>query len=233
MLITVKDVAKLLGVSEKSVYRWMNERELPAHRIGGQFRFNRAELIAWTTARKINVAPQVFDEPEGEAPLPSLAEALEAGGVFYRMTGVDKESVLANVVDYLRLPEGTDRALLFQLILAREKLASTGVGDGIAIPHPRSPIVLHAEKPVVTLCFLEEPVEFGALDGKPVQTLFVVVSPTLRGHLHLMARVSFAVRDPEFKALLLEQASRDSLIGALRRMKPGPPSEPAVPVPGE
>src|SRR5438034_985186 len=62
----------------------------------------------------------------------------------------------------------------------REALQSTGVGDGIAIPHVRNPIVLHVSRPMITLCFLERPIDFGALDGKPVHVLFSLISPTVR-----------------------------------------------------
>jgi PTS system nitrogen regulatory IIA component len=188
----------------------------PAHRVGGQFRFNRAELIEWATAHKINVGPQIFDEPEAAGPLPTLAEALKAGGVFYRIGGADKEAVLANVVEYLRLPEGTDRRLLLQMLLARERLASTAIGEGIAIPHPRHPIVLHVDRPMITLCFLERPVDFGALDGQPVHALFTLVSPTVRAHLHLLSRLAFALRDEHFKRLVQEAAGRDAILAAAR-----------------
>jgi mannitol/fructose-specific phosphotransferase system IIA component (Ntr-type) len=73
-------------------------------------------------------------------------------------------------------------------------LQSTGVGDGIALPHVRNPAVLELATPMVCLCFLEAPVEFNALDGKPVNTLFVPLSPDVRIHLHLLSRISFALR---------------------------------------
>jgi PTS system nitrogen regulatory IIA component len=218
MQLTVRDVARLLGVSEKTVYRWMNERNLPAHKLGGQFRFNRAELAAWATAQKVNFTPDLFDEPEEVSRLVTLAEALEAGGVFYRIPGGNKETVLANVVEYLRLPEGTDRQMLLQLLLARERMAPTAIGDGIAIPHTRHPIVLHVDRALLTLCFLEKPVDFGALDGRPVHALFTVVSPTVRAHLRLLAHLAFALRDPEFKRRIETQAGRDEILAQARRV---------------
>jgi mannitol/fructose-specific phosphotransferase system IIA component (Ntr-type) len=89
-----------------------------------------------------------------------------------------------------------DREFLYKVLLARESLGSTGIGDGIAIPHVRNPIVLHLSRPIVTLCFLERPVDFGALDGQPVNTLFTLISPTVRAHLHLLSRLAFTLRDP-------------------------------------
>lgn len=219
MQLTVRDVAELLSVSEKTVYRWINDRNLPGYRISGQYRFNRAELLEWATGNKVNVSPTIFDDPEGKsAPMPNLADALQAGGVFYRLSGTNKESVLRSVVEALRLPDEVDRNFLLQVLLAREALESTGIGDGIAIPHIRNPIVLHVPKPMVTLCFLETPVDFAALDNKPVHALFMLISPTVKAHLHLLSRLAFALRDASFKELIIRQASRDEILASIRRV---------------
>lgn len=219
MKLTVRDLSEMLGVSEKTVYRWLTERKLPAYRMSGQYRFNRAEVLAWATANKLNVSVGALQEAEDSGqPVPTLADALQAGGIFYRIGGSDRESALRSVVEVVRLPDEVDREFLVQALLVREQLASTGIGDGIAIPHARNPIVLHLDRPLVALCFLEQAIEFGALDGQPVQTLFTVISPTVRAHLHLLSRVAFALRDREFKALLLAQAGRDELLGSIRRI---------------
>src|SRR6266566_10146735 len=220
MKLTVRDAARLLSVSEKSVYRWIKQGVIPVYQINDQYRFNRAELLEWATSRKISVSPEIFAEPEGgETPPPSLSEALRAGGVHYRVAGTDKASVLHAVVDLMKLPDEVDRDFLYQVLLAREALGSTGVGEGIAIPHVRNPIVLHLSRPMVTLCFLERPVDFGALDGQPVTTLFTLISPTVRAHLHLLSRLGFALRDPAFKSAVTRQTSRDEILDALVRVE--------------
>ena len=143
---------------------------------------------------KISVSPEIFAEPEGsEIPPSSLSEALFAGGVHYRISGTDKASVLHATVEMMKLPEEVDREFLCRVLVAREALGSTGIGEGIAIPHVRNPIVLHLSRPMVTLCFLEHPVDFGALDGQPVTTLFTLISPTVRAHLYLLSRLGFAL----------------------------------------
>ncbi len=113
------------------------------------------------------------------------------------------------------LPDDVDREFLYQVLLAREALGSTGVGDGIAIPHVRNPIVLHLSRPIVTLCLLEQPIDFGALDGQPVSTLFTLISPTVRAHLHLLSRLAFTLRDARFHAAVRNQASRDEIFASL------------------
>jgi nitrogen PTS system EIIA component len=219
MQLTVKDVAGLLNISEKTVYRWIDERKLPGYRLSGQYRFNRAELLEWSTANRINVSPRIFEEPEsGSGPLPELSDALERGGIYYRLAGTNKPAALRSVVEVLRLPDEVDRGFLLEVLLAREALEPTAIGDGIAIPHVRNPIVLHVPQPVVTLCFLEAPVDFGALDGQPVQTLFTLVSPTVKAHLYLLSRLTFALRNPDFKALIVRQAGRDDILAAAKRI---------------
>jgi len=216
MKLLVKDAARLLNVSEKTIYRWIKQGSIPAYRLNEQHRFNRAELLEWATARRIAVSPEIFHEEQSEASsLPHLREAVQAGGVFYRIGGSDKASALHRVVETMRLPEEVDREFLYQVLMAREALGSTAIGDGIAIPHVRNPVILHLQRPMITVCFLDKPVDFGALDGVPVTVLFALISPTVRAHLHLLSRLSFALRDATFRDAVIRQASRDELLAAL------------------
>jgi PTS system nitrogen regulatory IIA component len=126
MKLGVRGVSELLGVSDKTVYRWIADRKLPGYRVSGQYRFSRAEVLAWATANKFNVSVAGLQEAENEEqPLPTLAEAFQGGGIFYRIEGDDVESAIRNVVEAVRLPDEVDREFLFQALLAREKLAST------------------------------------------------------------------------------------------------------------
>src|SRR5207247_3343849 len=162
-------------------------------------------------------------------PIPGLVEALQAGGIFYRLSGADKERALRAVVEQMRLPEEVDREFLLRVLLAREALQSTGIGDGIAIPHVRNPIVLHVSRPSITLAFLSHPVDFGALDGKPVHVLFSIVSPTNRSHLQLLSRLAFALHDSKFRETIIRQAPRDAIMHEIRRIEAGV-DKPAVQV---
>lgn len=229
MELTVRDSARLLNVSEKTIYRWIKQGTLPAYRVNEQYRFNRAELLEWATSQRINVSSGIFFEPENGLPAVGLSDALRAGGIHYRVTGADKQAVLRAVVELMPLPDQVNRQFLLEVLLARESLGSTSVGNGIAVPHVRNPVVMHVPRPMVTLCFLENPVDFAALDGKPVHTLFTMLSPTVRAHLHLLARLSFALQQPEFAQVVAGHGSRDAILAAsdavdrsLHRTAPGP-----------
>jgi PTS system nitrogen regulatory IIA component len=220
MQLTVREVGNILKVPEATVLRWIKQRGLPAQQVGGQYRFNRTELLEWATAQKIKVSLDLFDRLEGEAePVPHLADALEAGGVHYGLRDTNKASALRALVDVLPLPEGTDRELLLQLFLAREATASTAVGDGIAVPHVRNPIVLNVTRPSVILCYLEKPIDFGALDGQPVHVLFSLISPTVRCHLQLLARLGFALHDANFKEIVLKPGTPEEILAEARRVE--------------
>lgn len=218
MNLSVRDAANLLKVSEKTIYRWIKQQAVPAYRVQDQYRFNRAELLEWATSRRLNVSSEIFLEPEAEGqPIPSLLNALEAGGVFYRVSGSDKEGALREVVQVLRLPEEVDREFLLRVLLAREAIAPTAVGDGIAIPHVRNPVVLHVGRPSLALCYLERPIDYGAWDGKPVGTLFTIISPTTRAHLHLMSKLSFVLRDSGVRRAVRQQAPRQEILKQIGR----------------
>src|SRR5438128_7593543 len=160
----------------------------------------------------------MFDDADTEEePVPSLADALEAGGIYYELQDTTKEKALRALVAVLPLPDGVDRELLLRLFLAREASASTAIGGGIALPHVRNPIVLHVDRPLVTLGFLEKPVDFGALDGKPVQVLFSLICPTMRIHLQMLARLSYVLHDPGFRDVVLRIGTREEILAEARR----------------
>ena len=225
MQLGVRDVAGLFNVSEKTVYRWVKQRKLPVYRVNEQYRFSRAELLEWATATRTSVTPQIMHEPQEEhVSQPRLPEALQAGGVHYRVGGTDKASVLHAVVELMRLPEEVDRRYLYEVLLAREALGSTGIGDGIAIPHVRNPIVLHISLPMIAVCFLEQQVDFRAVDGQPVGILFTLISPTVRAHLHLLSKLAFALRDPQFKGVIMRHGSREEIYNQACRIEDSLPS---------
>lgn len=207
-------------MSEKTIYRWVAEKKIPAYRIGDQVRFSRAEIIEWANANRVEIAPAACLETEAEGQSAcSLVEALEVGGIFYRVEGENRGEALRSMVRLLRLPEGIDPAQLLEMLQVREQMASTAIGEGIALPHPRRPMLLQVDRPSLTLCFLEQAVDFSALDGKPVFALFTILSPTARAHLDLLSRVALALQNDEVKQALHGRAGREVILETLRQLE--------------
>ncbi len=222
MQLTVRDAARVLNVSEVTIYHWVDEDGLPAFRVNDQYRFNRAELLEWVASHKgtraVTISPELFQMPPG-AHTHELSAALEHGGIHHAVPGVDRESVLRAVVARMRLPKDADRERLVQILMAREQLGTTAIGDGIAIPHVRNPLVMGTDRPSVTLCFLERAIDFGAADGRPVNTLFTLITPTVRTHLHVLSRLAVALRDPGFRRSISTCAAPQEILREARRLE--------------
>jgi PTS system nitrogen regulatory IIA component len=219
MDLTAKDAARLLNVSEDTIYTWIRNGTIPSYRIRDKYRLNRVELLEWATARNIKISPEFFGDRSIKPPDLLLTNALRRGGVIYDLDCRDKATALRAVCDVLPLTPKVDRDELHSVLVAREALCSTGIGNGVAIPHPRGPIVLGIPEPQVTLSLLRKPIEYGALDKKPVNILFVIVSTTVRVHLLLLSHLMYGLQDQEFRKLLDARAAQDQILAKLEAIE--------------
>lgn len=215
MKVNVREAARLLSVSESEVYRWVEDGEIPFLFVNHQPLFNREELLEWATARRLPLSRELFAD-EGEHA--RLAPALEQGGVHYDVGGTDIASTLRAVVACLPIDDAEERDAILEIMAAREAEASTGIGGGIAIPHVRNPIVFAGRPAVIALCFLDHSVPFAAIDGKPVTTVFAMMTPTVRTHLQLLSHLSHALNDDAFVAALQRRATAAAILDEARRV---------------
>jgi len=213
-MLSVREAAEALGVSQKTVYRWIKDGRLPSHRLGGQHFLERSEVNTLVIREGLGPLPDAADEFENVEDI-SLHDMLLRGGVFYRISGAAKKDVLRNALSMIKGVDDSVSDPLFQMFLAREELASTGIGDHIAIPHARGSLVGYVSHPILSLSFLETPIDYGALDGKSVYALFMLISPNVRTHLRILARLAFCLHAPEFKKAVLNQASRETILRIL------------------
>jgi PTS system nitrogen regulatory IIA component len=220
MQLTVHQAAAYLGVDESTVRRWISTRGLPAHKVNERLHLNAIELWEWATEHGITVSRRLLEQakrrPEDVAP---LSELLVAGGIHHDVGGEGKAGVLREIVARLPLPPDVDLQFLATVLEAREAMGSTGIGDGIAIPHVRNPILLHVATPFVTLCLLRHPVDFDAVDGEPVHALFTVISPSVPTHLRILAQLGFVLRDDEIRRLLAQRAGGADLLARVEALE--------------
>jgi PTS system nitrogen regulatory IIA component len=218
MHLKVREAAELLGVSTKTIYRWIGDKKVPFYQLGDQYRFERAELYEFAIQERLRPSPRLLQEMEDHMP-DTAAECLENGGIHYRVDGTTKHAVLENALKMIKGVEQAAMRPLLEMFLAREQLASTGIGDGIAIPHTRTPLVGYVNRPLLSLSFLETPIDYDALDHKPVVALFLLISPNIRAHLRILGHLSFALKDPIFKQAVLNQETRETILGILREIE--------------
>jgi nitrogen PTS system EIIA component len=220
MQLTVNEAARLLQVPEKDVLRWIKKDGLPACKINEVLRINRVDLMEWATEHRVQLSPEIFDRLETpDRTLPKISTALECGGIHYDVAGDDLQTVLRNIVALIKLPPEMDADFLLQVLLAREALGTTAIGDGIAIPHVRNPILLHDVMPCITLTFLARPIDFNAIDGKPVTVLFTLITPTVRTHLHTLSRLAYLLRDERLKSVLHRVAPAEEILRTIRSIE--------------
>ncbi|OGW68532.1 MAG: hypothetical protein A2036_00790 [Omnitrophica bacterium GWA2_50_21] len=213
MQISVRDIVKIFQVEEKTIYFWIAKKQMPCVKMNEQYRFNYIELLEWALENRIVLTPDILALGERESNKSGvLANALRTGGVYYDVPGKSREDVLNHVTQLLPLPAEVDKKSLLEMFLAREAMESTAVGNGIALPHLRSPVVLDIEEPLMALCFLKQDVDFKAFDRKPVSILFVFMSPATKMHLMLLSRLSFCLQDPVFQKYLWAKSSKEQLL---------------------
>src|SRR3989338_7909880 len=153
MELTINDIVKTFAVSEQTVNNWIEKKNMPCIRVSEQCRFNYIELLDWALKKKIQLTPEVLalgDRENHNASI--LYQAIKDGHIHYNIPGDSREEVLRSVVDILSLPQKLNKKSLYQMLVAREELMSTAIGNGIAVPHVRNPVVLHMNHPAITLC---------------------------------------------------------------------------------
>ncbi len=151
-----------------------------------------------------------------QTPPDIFTPALMRGGVYFGIAGSHREDVLGKALDLLPLPAHIQRASLKAMLLSREQAGTTGIGNGIAIPHVKHPVILAGLEPVVGLFFLENQIDFAAFDGEGVHTLFVILSGSFKGHLSLLSRLAFCLQDENVKAALSRRMVREEILAAFQ-----------------
>jgi PTS system nitrogen regulatory IIA component len=217
MQLNSTEVAAMLGVPEQEVRAWAYSGKLPVIDTQGRLQFNRQAILEWalTHGHPLNFG-MATTEPPG---LPSLTELFGPDRFHYDVPGRTFAEVLRAALDVFVLPS-EDKELIYDLLVSREKLMTTAVGDGLAIPHLRVPVVINVPRPVISIFFTAKPIDMKALDGKPVHTLFLLLSLAPKQHLELLSRLSFLFRQAEFGELLRERAKPETILEWIRRATP-------------
>jgi PTS system nitrogen regulatory IIA component len=149
-----------------------------------------------------------------------FAGLIQRGGVFYHVPGTTPAEVLKNLVDAAApsLP-AINREQLLETVLEREALMSTAVGRGIALPHPRTPLITDPGEQRVLIAFPDREVDWKALDGEPVHTVMLIVSASTKLHLHTLSGLNFFCRQEKFCTLLKKRPSLAEITGFLNAVE--------------
>lgn len=220
MRLSVSETAALLDAGEERVAEWIEDGSLPAQRILGEYRINRTELLEWATERQIALAPRAFGDALTGSGIPTVSEALLAGGITTDDRSADPAAVMRGIVQALPLAEEADREALLQFLLPRDSFGLSLKDDGIAVPQVRTPVILpvrHApsEGSILTLTFLSRPLMIPTSGANTVvDSIFFLVSPSVTNHLALLSKLTACLNDEKFHAAVKRRRTAVDLVSA-------------------
>jgi nitrogen PTS system EIIA component len=147
-----------------------------------------------------------------------IMDFLSPETVILDIKAIDAESAIREMVEVLkRLKKIKDTSELIDILLQREKLGSTGIGQGVAIPHGKTDLL---EKQIGVLGISKNGVDFKSLDGAPAHLIFLLLAPsnTSGEHLLAMASISRVFKDRISRQSLLKATSVQEVIGLIKEL---------------
>lgn len=212
MNLSLSELSKSLNLPDSTVDRWIKQGRIPVHKEAGRCIFNKSSLIKWASKHNLTYSASQKDETQlSQKKELTLLSSMEKGEVFLDVKGDDIAGVLEDAVSRIGSFTDSQKEELLSKLIERENLTSTGIGNGIAIPHPRVPVEDFSDAAVFT-CFIDGTVDFNAIDGQPVFLLFILLSPSTKEHLSLLSKLAFCMRDASFVSFLKTKPSKESLI---------------------
>jgi PTS system nitrogen regulatory IIA component len=221
MDLCVKDVAQLLRVSEVKIHEWLSQGVLPSYRIANEIRFNRLELETWLIEKGFP-HPFPLSSEEGSDSLEpgilkyDLYRALYRGRVLESQSATNKSSLILETTQKVAHDYPIEAASLFKLLMAREKLMSTGLGQGVAVPHTRE-FLMETHFDAVYVVYPSEPIDFSSLDKQPVHTAFFLFACSDKTHLHLLAKIAGFCQNKQHLRFLQSKPPKDKLLEMVLR----------------
>jgi PTS system nitrogen regulatory IIA component len=225
MDLKIKDVAELLNVSEKTVKNWVSQKKIPCYKINQQVLFNPKQIEDWVFKQNESPSQAYLEnvkskESSQDVTLSlankgikqfSLYRALHKGNVLPNIPGSNKDDIIRNASRIMAPNLNLDAEVLSDVLLERENMHSTSLGEGLALPHARE-LLLTDHQDIVIIAFPNQSIDFGALDGIPVHSLIFVFACDDRRHLNLVAKIAHLAHLPDTRKLLKNQPSKDDIL---------------------
>lgn len=218
MILTLKELADYLRVNERTILRMLKAGQIQGVKIGGQWRFNGSQIDQLFFPDKPSTSPDAVplkDFTRSRLSIP-LSRLFKEERAFFDLTATDTESVINEMCEPF-----AKRTLLLDIhdlknrLLAREKLLSTGVGKGLAIPHPRDPIPTLREPAILVFGRSHKGVNFQAADGQPVHAFFLLCCQNIELHLHVMGVLACVLQEQSFVDGAMSATKLDDLLRPL------------------
>jgi len=141
-----------------------------------------------------------------------IVDVIKRGGIYRDIAGDNIKEVLETFINLLPPIPSVPKDTLLKAVLEREALMSTGIGKGIALPHPRSHLLGSEAEQIICIAFLQNPVDWNSIDGEKVDTLLLIISASTKQHLHTLSTINYFCRQNDFCTMLKERSSLEKLL---------------------
>ncbi len=217
MDLQFEDVTNLLHISKATLEKWMEKKSVPYYTISGTPRFNRQELEEWlmeSVAKDRDLPMGENDDGASTWNKYCLYRAIHKGLVIDGVASTSKEQIIHLVMEEAASQLRINPEIVAEMLIERENLMSTAVGAGIAVPHTRD-FLLHDYTDAAVVVYLDNPIDWGAVDGSLTETLIFLFACDDKRHLNLLAKVAHFTTMKETRDLLKQKPSKEKLLEAI------------------
>lgn len=202
---------------EKEVRQLIKKKEIPFQMLHDKVVFNKHQIIEWALGR--NLAINVSGHNKlSEYRIETVSNLLDETSFHYKCE-LSESTYIEQMVLRINFEKNVDSEIIIQLLKSRESMMSTAIGNGISLPHPRVPLMVGKNKPLINFFFPTKPLNLNSIDGKPVHTLILLISQTIKQHLSLIAHLSFLLSKETFRFALENRLECREILDIIKKIE--------------
>jgi PTS system nitrogen regulatory IIA component len=217
-----EDVIQLLNITEETLLNWIENYNFPVYRVEDQLRFSAMSIEHWLLGKSHQ---ESGDELRGDHSLSigyhkyALYRAFSNGFIEREYEPITKNAAITKMSKLIAKKLDLDPEILNELLIDREQLASTGIGNGFALPHTRER--LEGIESAIFVLLLNHPIEYESVDGQEVFCLFFFFAPEDKLHLRLLSKLAYFLSNDVHREFLSHLPEQRALLDQIRTWEGG------------
>jgi nitrogen PTS system EIIA component len=215
--LNTKDISHLLMMPEKEVQQLVKKKEIPFQLLQDKVVFNKQQIIEWALGRNLSINVSGHKKLS-EYHIETVSTVLDKESFHYNC-GLTESSYIEQMISEIKFEKNVDSEIIVQLLKSRELMMSTAIGNGISLPHPRIPLMVGKNKPLINFFFPNTPLDLKSIDGKPVHTIILLISQTIKQHLSLIAHLSFLLSKETFRFALENRLDYKEILDIIKKIE--------------
>jgi len=222
-VMTLAEVADYLQLAEKTILRMAQRGQIPAAKVASQWRFLRSVIRDWL-AGQMQTVPSLETKylEKNKKDLFHLGEIIRPDLIRTDINPGPKDAVLKQLIVPLRETGFARKPEMFlQKTVERERMMTTAIGHGVAVPHPRRPIGNMFPEPAIVVGISPEGTNFDAIDDQLVHLFFLICATREEIHLQLMAKVGWLCTNDQILGKLKKTTSKEQFMEIIKHMTEG------------